>query len=123
MPYFSVEEARAYLPRLRRILALLRRSASLNVKAATNGHAAVRTKATADDAPLDLDPEQALAELEERGIILRDPVVGLVDFPCLHPSGTVVQLCWQLGEDELGWWHLPDAGFASRRPLPLPPEL
>jgi hypothetical protein len=31
-----------------------------------------------------------------------------------------VQLCWQLGEDDLGWWHFPDEGFAGRHPLPLP---
>jgi hypothetical protein len=93
------------------------------VKAGTNGHATVRAPATADDAPLDLDPEQALAEIERRGIILRDPLRGLVDFPSLHPSGEVVQLCWLLGEDDLGWWHRPEDGFAGRRPLPVPPEL
>jgi hypothetical protein len=121
--FFTEEQARACLPRLRRILSLLRRSADLSVRAGTNGHATVRASATADDAPLDLDPEQALAELEEQGIILRDPVRGLVDFPCLHPSGRVVQLCWELGEEDLAWWHLPEDGFAGRRPLPLPPEL
>jgi hypothetical protein len=57
------------------------------------------------------------------GIILRDLDRGLVDFPSLHPSGTVVQLCWQLGEEKLGWWHLPEDGFAGRRPLPVPPEI
>jgi len=121
--YFTEEEARDYLPRLRRIVALLKRSAELGVKAGTNGHATVRTPATADDAPLGIDPGQAAAELEEKGIILRDPVRGLVDFPSLHPSGRVVLLCWLMGEDDLGWWHLPEDGFAGRRPLPVPPEL
>jgi len=81
------------------------------------------TVATAEDAPLDLDPAQALAELEESGIVLRDAARGLVDFPALHPSGRVVQLCWQMGEDDLGWWHLPEDGFAGRRRLPVPEEL
>jgi hypothetical protein len=121
--FFTEDEARGYLPRLRRILALLRRAADLGVRAGTNGHATVRTKADADDAPLDIDPDEALAELASEGIVLRDPVRGLVDFPALHPSGKVVQLCWELGEDDLGWWHLPEDGFAGRRPLPLPPEL
>jgi hypothetical protein len=123
MAYFSEEEARAYLPRLRRILSLLKRSAELGVKAGTNGHATVKAPAGADDAPLGIDPEEAVAELEEKGIILRDPVRGLVDFPALHPSGKVVFLCWLMGEDDLGWWHLPEDGFAGRRPLPVPPEL
>ena len=123
MRYFTEEEARGYLPRLRRILSLLKRSADLGVRAGTNGHATVRVPATADDAPLDLDPQQALDELEGEGIVLRDPVRGLVDFPCLHASGRVVQLCWELGEEDLRWWHLPEDGFAGRRPLPLPEEL
>jgi hypothetical protein len=121
--FYTEDEARAALPRVRRILSLLRRAAQLSVQAGTNGHATVRAPASADDAPLDLDPEQAQAELEEMGIVLRDPVRGLVDFPSLHASGRVVQLCWQLGEDDLAWWHLPEDGFAGRRPLPVPPEL
>jgi hypothetical protein len=123
MRYFTEEEARGYLPRLRRILSLLKRSADLGVRAGTNGHATTRAPATADDAPLNLDPQQALGELEAEGIVLRDPVRVLVDFPCLHPSGRVVQLCWELGEEDLGWWHLPEDGFAGRRPLPVPDEL
>ena len=67
--------------------------------------------------------KEALAELEEEGIVLRDPNRGLIDFPALHHSGREVLLCWQLGEDDLEWWHLPEDGFAGRRPLPLPPEL
>ena len=31
-------------------------------------------------------------------------------------------LCWQLGEDEIAWWHRVDDGFAGRRPLPLTTE-
>jgi hypothetical protein len=121
--YFTEDEARAYLPRLRRLLSLLQRSADLTVRSGTNGHATVKTTATADNAPLELDPQQVLAELEEQGIVLRDPVRGLVDFPSRHGSGRVVQLCWQLGEEDLAWWHLPEDGFAGRRPLPLPRDL
>ena len=68
------------------------------------------------------DVKEALAELEDEGIVLRDPDRGLIDFTALH-NGREVLLCWQLGEEELGWWHLPEDGFAGRRPLPLPPEL
>jgi hypothetical protein len=121
--FFTEEEARACLPRLKRILFLLKRSADLSVRAGSNGHATVRAPAGADDAPLDLDPSEAMAELEAMGIVLRDPARGLVDFPSLHRSGKVVQLCWQMGEEDLGWWHLPEDGFAGRKPLPVPDEL
>jgi hypothetical protein len=73
------------------------------------------------EAPVSFDAKEALAELEDEGIILRDPERGLIDFTALH-NGREVLLCWQLGEDELAWWHFPEDGFAGRRPLPLPPE-
>lgn len=57
--------------------------------------------------------------LEELGIVLRDPARGLIDFPAVH-RGRQVHLCWQLGEDDIGWWHFPEDGFAGRHPLPLP---
>lgn len=72
--------------------------------------------------PVTFDVKEALAELEDQGIVLRDPDRGLIDFRALH-SGREVLLCWQLGEEGLAWWHLPEDGFAGRRPLPLPPEL
>ena len=72
--------------------------------------------------PVTFDVKEALAELEDQGIVLRDPDRGLIDFRALH-SGREVLLCWQLGEENLEWWHLPEDGFAGRRPLPLPPEL
>jgi hypothetical protein len=43
---------------------------------------------------------------------------GLVDFPALH-DGEEVLLCWQVGEDEVAYWHGVDEGFAGRKPLPL----
>ena len=28
-------------------------------------------------------------------------------------------LCWHVGEDEIGFWHGLDEGFAGSKPLPL----
>jgi hypothetical protein len=126
--YWTLEDARAYLPRLRQLLAALQLATDAARLARGNGHVrAPRAEPGrgAPDAvpPPGVGPREALAELEERGIILRDPVDGLVDFPSLHPSGRKVLLCWRSGEDDVAWWHLPEDGFAGRRPLPLPPEL
>ena len=133
MAEWTEAEARAYLPRLRRLLTLLRRAADIAVRVHANGHGSLPPASSGaggsaegdggDDLPGDVGPEAALAELEDRGIVLRDVERGLVDFPSRHPSGRVVLLCWQSGEDDLAWWHLPEDGFAGRRPLPLPPEL
>lgn len=54
--------------------------------------------------------------LAERGILLRDPESGLVDFPG-EVDDRAVFLCWRLGEDEVAWYHEQHAGFSSRKPL------
>lgn len=54
--------------------------------------------------------------LAERGILLKDPETGLVDFPA-DREGRVVYLCWRLGEDRLAWYHEITSGFGGRRPL------
>ena len=58
----------------------------------------------------------ALHELQEMGVILRDLDRGLADFPSLR-DGREIYLCWEEGEDEVRYWHEPDAGFDGRRPL------
>ena len=55
-------------------------------------------------------------ELEALGIQLKDPRLGLVDFPS-EMNGRQVFLCWQLGEPEVQFWHEIDAGYAGRQPL------
>jgi hypothetical protein len=57
-------------------------------------------------------------ELEALGVLVKDLDRGLVDFPCVH-RGRELLLCWELGEDEVAYWHGLEEGFAGRRPLPL----
>lgn len=58
----------------------------------------------------------AVARIDALGITLRDIERGLIDFPALV-GGRQVWLCWQLGEDDVRFWHELDTGFGSRRPL------
>lgn len=60
--------------------------------------------------------KEDVEELARRGIILRDPEAGLVDFPS-ELEGRAVLLCWRLGEREVGWYHDEAAGFRGRRRL------
>lgn len=62
---------------------------------------------------------EAVERLGSLGVLVKDVDAGLVDFPAVHGDRPVL-LCWQLGEDRVGWWHGPDDGFAGRRPLPFP---
>jgi hypothetical protein len=60
--------------------------------------------------------QRCVADLHGREIVVRDLASGLVDFPALR-DGAEVYLCWLVDEDEIGFWHELDAGFAGRRPL------
>lgn len=61
---------------------------------------------------------RAVDDIVALGVEVKDLDEGLVDFPALR-GGETVLLCWQLGEDEVGYWHSQEDGFAGRRPLPL----
>ena len=94
MRIWTEAEARAYLPRLRELVESLR-----------PGVPAERAEAV-------------LAELEDGSVVLRQLSAGLVDFPAMTPDGDLYFLCWRTDEDDLGWWHRPEDGFAGRQPLP-----
>ena len=114
---FSLEEARALLPEARvragRIAAGL-----AEVRAGTDRLAEVAGGNGHDPATLD-DTLSVRADLEwfrRQGIEIKGFEPLLIDFP--HRVGDrVVLLCWQYGEDDLGWWHDIDTGYAGRRPL------
>jgi hypothetical protein len=55
-------------------------------------------------------------QIKDMGVLLKDADKGLCDFPYMR-QGRVVYLCWQLGEDNIEFWHDIEAGFAGREPL------
>jgi len=55
-------------------------------------------------------------ELHGRGVQVKDLDLGLLDFPS-EREGEVVLLCWRVGEDEIGYWHGVDEGYAGRKAL------
>lgn len=63
--------------------------------------------------------EQAVAEIQETGCVVKDLDEGLVDFPSLR-DGREVYLCWKLGEERIAYWHGLEEGFAGRKPLDEP---
>jgi hypothetical protein len=119
---WTLEEANAALPRVRetveRIRALAQQARAGREAAGErtrgNGHA------PSDQATAEL--AAAVDELTREDIVLRDLDSGLVDFPAVSPSGRRYWLCWIPGEEEVGWWHWPEAGFAGRTPLDDPPR-
>lgn len=55
-------------------------------------------------------------ELRDLGIQMKDPRMGLIDFPS-NLDGRRVLLCWHLGESSVQFWHDENAGFSGRQPL------
>ena len=59
---------------------------------------------------------QIIAELENKGVMIKSVDEGLLDFPSLR-FDEEVWLCWKEGENEIKFWHRKDEGFMGRKPL------
>lgn len=128
--YFTVEEATALLPEitpiLEEVVELRKRLeqaekglVALHWKARTNGHVSPEGSFSAGQsarAELVAQISGHMARLHELGIELKDPTIGLIDFPTMRDD-RVVYLCWKLGEPSIEYWHDVEAGYAGRQPL------
>lgn len=120
--FYSVDQANALLPKLRPLLQRIRDTQEALAEDKTL--AAVRAKASQNGgglpdrhlSELTKTLERDLRQLQEWGIILRDPSIGLIDFFYLR-AGQTVFLCWKLGESKVEWWHPVDTGIAGREHL------
>ena len=120
--HYSLEEALAALPVVTGLLQQMRQARerltdseareALAEAAPTNGGG--DPGRTVSEGFLEL--RESLMGMRELDVVLRDLERGLVDFPS-YRGGREVYLCWEEGEDEIAWWHEPDAGFSGRRPL------
>ena len=120
--HFTRAEANAILPRLTEMLDRLREAKDelTDVEA----HEALGGAAPSNGGGEEgrqvgiafLEVRRLLETIERSGIVLRDIDRGLVDFPSLM-DGREVYLCWELGEDDVGYWHDMDAGYGGREPL------
>jgi hypothetical protein len=120
--HYSLEEANAALPRVSELLVTLRAAnerlgdeeAREALGEAAPGNGGGEPGRVVSEGFLAL--RDAIMELRERDIVLRDMGRGLVDFPAMR-DGREIYLCWEEGEPEISFWHEPDAGFGGRRPL------
>jgi hypothetical protein len=128
--YFTVAEANARLPLVRAIVRdiaalaqdLRERHERLSrVQPPARGALGDAYQEELRHAQAEFDREQERIqeyerELRDLGIELKDPYIGLVDFPA-RMDGREVYLCWRLGEPEVAYWHDLEAGFAGRQKL------
>jgi hypothetical protein len=132
MRHFTPEEANAELEHVRPLVErlveerkehteALERQEQLEGKIRGNGGGippAELASATAEVDAVARRLAHLVDEIGSHGAQVKDLDAGLIDFPALHHGETVL-LCWQLGEDEIAWWHTVEDGFDGRRPLPL----
>lgn len=120
--HFTREEANALLPQLTALLSQLQEAKDELTD--TDAHEALSEAAPANGGGEQgrqvgvafLEVRRLLETVERAGIVLRDIDRGLVDFPALMDGGEVY-LCWELGEDEVGYWHDLEGGYGGREPL------
>jgi hypothetical protein len=120
--HYTLEEASELLPRVAGLVERMRVARSrlgdreareaLSEAGPTNGGGSPGR--TVSEGFLEL--RDSMMELRALDVVLRDLDRGLLDFPSVR-DGREIYLCWQEGEDAIGFWHEPDAGFAGRRPL------
>ena len=120
--HFTREEANALLPQLTTMLTQLREAKDELTDA--EAHEALTEAAPTNGGGDEgrqvgvafLEVRRLLEAIEQAGIVLRDIDRGLIDFPAVM-DGREIYLCWELGEDEVAYWHELETGFGGREPL------
>jgi len=120
--HFTIEQANLLLPSLKPLLRELRDAKDLltddeahellSDSAPTNGGGPAGRQV----GEAFLEMRKLLLAVQEAGIVVRDIDRGLIDFPAVI-QGREVYLCWELGEDEVGFWHDLETGYRGRQPL------
>ena len=125
---FSLEEAQATLPLVRRIVVDLQHEYALwrasvgqfeLTSAGSRADERLPPEVVAAEREVALLAERVaglLGELEEIGCIAKGIEAGLVDFYALRDD-RLVYLCWRLGEEGIAHWHDLDVGVEGRRPI------
>jgi hypothetical protein len=120
--HYTIEEARAELPWVAERLVAMRAARERLTDADARRALATGTPGNGGGS-LGKQLGEAFSELQagvgafsEREIVLRDLDRGLIDFPAIR-DGREVYLCWIDGEQDIGFWHELDAGYAGRQEL------
>jgi len=109
----ELPELRERLPRLREArLGLIASSERITDAVASDGGGVAGSDWFRHQETLKTEVEY----LADRGILLRDPDTGLIDFPA-ERDGEQVFLCWRLGEGDVEYYHGVHSGFGGRKPL------
>ena len=115
---------RAWVVRLRKVHDELHRLATFwgkDVDAADHPDRELKMRLDEEWRTLTKRLEGEVSRLNAEGIEIKDLESGLVDFYG-YVGGEVVYLCWQRGEESIGFYHTLEGGYRSRRPLASAPS-
>jgi hypothetical protein len=117
---FTLEEARGLLPEVRAHAAelIVVRADLVDLQTALNHGVPSPLGSLPEAKGLEARLSELLSWFPEHGLDVKGVAPLLLDFPA-RLNGETVLLCWLEGEDELGWYHKPEHGFAGRRALPV----
>ena len=129
--YFTLEQVRELLPRVNRLIqqAIENKNTYQECEEWTQNftrRVMMLGGVLADRVPFQRNRDQqnraavrlkaSVEEIQKLGVLIKDLDIGLVDFPTLF-RGNEVYICWKLGEDEIGYWHGVNEGFAGRKSI------
>lgn len=129
--YFTLESARALLPRLERVVRTAVQAKASQDQAEQSLHSVIQRillmgGITVDQVAVEAMKslrvvsmerlKTALEEITEAGCLVKDIDTGLIDFPTLL-QGEEVYLCWLPDEPDISFWHNVHEGISVRRPV------
>ncbi|MQA61781.1 MAG: DUF2203 family protein [Actinophytocola sp.] len=120
MGLFTVAEARAELARLRPVIdevIALRADAAELALSVRPGGVPTELGGLAEFKAAQARLDELITEIQQSGVEIKGFAPLLLDFPA-DLDDVPVLLCWLEGDEELGWYHRQDLGFAGRRRLP-----
>jgi hypothetical protein len=120
--HYSPDEARALLPQIREWLPALatcrkelemldRRVAGLLLPGCDLGGSLCNSWVRKT-----MEVQRLLMNFIRLEVQIKDLDRGLIDFPALQGDREVF-LCWELGEDDIEFWHDLDSGYSGRERL------
>ena len=120
--HYTLDEARALLPKVRKWLERLNKlraelqEQEQRLEGMMTGGADVGGKLVNAWIRNLVDIRELLVEFHRRQIEIKDLARGLLDFPAII-SGKEVFLCWEQDEEDIEFWHDLDSGYAGREKL------
>ncbi|AWR98761.1 DUF2203 domain-containing protein [Metallosphaera hakonensis] len=105
--YFDLDTARRILPWVKEKLEQLRQAEIKAEQALLAGK-----KEYIEIYSMEVD--SVIRELTDKGILVRDVKMGLVDFPAVI-NDRPAYLCWKIDEEDILYWHYVEEGFRGRK--------